>query len=577
LLTLLLTLTVALCSGAVAASPEPESGLEGIHREFGYLPMEDGVRLAYVVYLPGEKGRFPVLLRYTPYIGGGFDPRVHTDWVAEAPLYLRHGYAVVSVSIRGTGCSEGSYDVLSPQEARDGAVVVEWAGTQPWSSGRVGLFGNSYAGLTQYLVASKRPRHLRAIAAGAAGEPYRDAAYPGGIFNASFFGLWTAFGQPMAEGFGIAVRTEAGDESCRANRARHRPNRTFQQMRAHPLFDSWWQDRSLERMAESIEVPTLVVQAWQDQQIAVSGAPRLFQNIQAPRKMILSNGSHGLYSEATVQEEVVRWFDRWVKGEDNGIDKEPPVSVWFEKRPRAEGGMPAWVSTFSDWPIPETEWNTLHLTADGRLDPEEASSGEAEGERSYVYPAGSELVADNVSFAIPPVSWGSLTYRSEVAETDTVIIGAPALTLFLGSEQPDTDLMVALHDVGPEGEVLYLQKGFLRASHRTLDAGRSQQHQPIHRHDAPDPLAPGQVHEIVMSMFPVGHVLRKGHRLELVVMAPTPIPSPDWGLAPVMLPGLNTIHHSERHPSRLVLPVIPGQTAQKPEPSCGSLENQPCR
>ncbi len=194
-----------------------------------------------------------------------------------------------------------------------------------------------------------------------------------------------------------------------------------------------------------------------------------------------------------------------------------------------------------------------------------------------MYPAGSEVVYTNDTFAVPPLPIGSLSYRTAPAAEDTVILGAPLLTLHMSAERADTDLMVALHDVSPEGQVLYLQRGFLRASHRAIDPANSQPHELFHPHNRVQELVPGRIYEIQVQIFPVGHVLRKGHSLELSIMAPPTIPLPNWGFIPVSLSGVNTIYQTALYPSRLDLPVIPNRRAEAPAPACGSRVLQPCR
>jgi putative CocE/NonD family hydrolase len=158
-----------------------------------------------------------------------------------------------------------------------------------------------------------------------------------------------------------------------------------------------------------------------------------------------------------------------------------------------------------------------------------------------------------------------------------VVIGSPVLTLYASSEQPDTDFMVVLHDIDPKGQVTYVQRGLLRASHRALDPKSSTPHEPIHRHDKADKLTPGQVYEIKLALLPVAQVLRRGHLLKLAILAPPSIPSPSWAFEAVTAPGLNTIYHSAQHPSNLELPVLPKLKALAPEPPFGSLPFQPAR
>src|SRR5262249_8766213 len=238
---------------------------------------------------------------------------------------------------------------------------------------------------------------------------------------------------------------------------------------------------------------------------------------------------------------------------------------------------PAWVSTFSTWPIPDVEWSTLYLTADGRLDKVKPATERVSGQRFYLYPAGTEIISTNEMFSAPPAPVGSLVYRTPPLPEDMAVIGSPVLTLYASSEQKDTDFMAALHDVNPKGQVTYIQRGLLRASHRALDPKQSTPHEPIHRHDKAEVLTPGKTYEIKLALLPVAHVLRRGHSLELALLAPPPIPSPSWAFEPVTPPGLNTIYHSAQYPSNLELPITAKLKAQAPDPPFGSLPFQPAR
>lgn len=160
---------------------------------------------------------------------------------------------------------------------------------------------------------------------------------------------------------------------------------------------------------------------------------------------------------------------------------------------------------------------------------------------------------------------------------DTTILGSATLTLFVSTEDTDTDFMAVLHDVRPDGAVQYLQRGFLRASHRGGDSDERSAAWSRQKHQRSDPLVPGEVYKIEIPIFPVGHVLRRGHRLEVGVLAPNSVPDPHWALAIIMQPGVNTVHHSAEFASQLRVPVIPGLSAQASAPECGSLQNQPCR
>ncbi len=569
------TPATSLAASAEIVATEVLTGedLEGIHREIGYAPMPDGIRLAYTAYRPAAEGRYPVILDYDAYESGGM-AIAPGSWVHQA---VRRGYAVVGANVRGSGCSEGGvFSVFDPVQGADGAALVEWLGERPWSDGNVGMYGVSYPGHTQFFTAAHKPSHLRALAAGGlTASLYREAVYPGGIFNVAFMGWWGEMAQPWIEGLGVAARIEAGDSRCETIQAEQPPNPTFHEVQEHEFDDDYWVARATESHAGAVEVPMMIIQGYQDQQTAMGG-PRLFEQLAGPRKLILQNGGHGVGGNALAVEQVLRWMDRWLKGEENGIDEEPPVSVLFETGV-VEGELkPHWVEDFADWPVPGTERRSWGLGADGSL-ADGPLSPERTGSRAYVYPMGTELVGDNRMFAVPPAPLGSLSYRTAPLESDLAILGSARLVFHASATAEDTDFMVVLHDVGPDGETLYLQRAFLRASHRAIDPVRSTEHWTRHPHDRAEPLAPAEIYEFAISFPEVGHVFRAGHRIELAILAPSATPATDWGPMPIDLPGVNRIHHSPDHPSRLELPVVPGIVAPGPPPACGSLEYQPCR
>ncbi len=557
----------------VSAGALEVQGLDGVFREIGYAPMPDGVRLAYIAYRPAEEGQYPVILDYDAYESSGADIATNA-WFQKA---VANGYAVVGANVRGSGCSEGdTFSLFHPQQGPDGAALVEWLAERSWSDGNVGMYGVSYPGHTQFFVAAQRPPPLKALAAGGlTASIYREGFRPGGILNVGFSAWWGEMAQPWIEEVGVALRVGAGDAHCEAVQAAQPRNNAFPEAMEHEYHDEYWNERSPESYADQVEVPMMIIQGYQDQQTAMGG-PRLYEQLKGPRKLILQNGGHGVGGNALAHEQVLRWMNRWLKGEENAIEEEPDVTVLFETG-LVDGELaPSWVETFADWPIAETERRAFSLGTDGSLSSEALGDGQT-GALTYVYPMGTELVGNNDMFAIPPAPLGSLIYRTAPFEEDVPILGSVRLVLHASAQAEDTDFMVVLHDVGPDGGTLYLQRAFLRASHRAIDADLSSEHWTHHPHDGSDPLVPGEVYEFVISFPEVGHVFRAGHAAELAILAPSPTPSTDWGPMPINLPGINTVYHSAEHPSRLELPVVPAITATAPPPVCGSLEYQPCR
>lgn len=567
---LLASLPLLVAGAAIAAAPDTRQLAEqDTYREYGYIPLKDGVRLAHVIRRPKREGRYPTLFIFNEYDAGGL------SFEAARP-FLEAGYAVLGVNARGTGCSEGAgYSFLDPQGAPDGAAVVEWAARQAWSDGNIGMFGGSNGGMSQIAIAAQQPQHLRAITPTAiAASLYREeGATAGGMIHLGEAAAWTFDLQPKVARLGADARIGGGDTRCAGIRAK-RPEETsfYRDVLAHPLQDQWWESRALENMVEKVRVPTLIQQTWQDPWDMPDGALRLFELLKGDtHKLVVQNGGHG---GAWSTPRMIRWFDRWVKGEENGVEAEPKVLINWE---HGGTGSDGWTTSYANWPVPALQRRTFYLTADGELTLEASRLKGKEGARSYVYPMGTELVGSNSHFALAPLPIGSLNYETAVMQEDLALLGTPILTFYFSSEQRDTDFLFTMKDIDSSGNTLFLQRAYLRASLRAIDPRRTTRDYIAHSFRRHEKLVPGKVYEIKLSLGAIGHVVRKGHRLQLSILAPNPIPSPVMGSVPTGGPSINKVFHSIRYPSVLDLPVVPGERAQAPPPQCGSLPMQPCR
>jgi hypothetical protein len=557
------------CGGGLKSLAEQD-----VHCEHGYLPMKDGVRLAYVAWRPKSDGIYPTIVAYGTYAQCGTP-------FTDAKQFLEADYAYVGVNVRGTGASEGTYSYYQPMEGGDGFEIVEWAAAQTWSTGNVGMIGSSYLGHTQIKVAAYRPPHLRAIVPVATeGNEYRDEGRTGGLFNEGLMAIWTFDVQPNAGIRGVNARTMAGDAECAAILADQASNPAYHEVLQHPVYDEWWRVRALDTMVTKIVVPTLFIHAWQDEWIRPNGVLRLFKLLKGPhKKLIVQNGPHRLSPYKITQYEQMRWLDRWVKGAKNGVEAEPSVTVYWEVTEPEDSTLaqPSWTTAYPTWPVPNLQWSTFYLTAAEELSFKEPIPHNSHCVRSYIYPIGTELVGSNEQFALLPHPLGALSYRSLPMTSDTVLLGAPQLTLFFSSDQTDTDFMFTLKDVDPAGNTLFLQRSVLRASMRSVDEELSTSDEIIQSFAKAESLVPGKVTEVKLSLSALGHVLRKGHRLEFSILAPSPTPNPVWGFVPTFAPAVNKIYHGGTYPSQLRLPVVPGETAQKPAARLGTLRNQPYR
>ena len=569
---------VAFAFGTARAADPPGSA-----RETGYITLKDGVKLAYTAVYPNDHQRHPTLFEYS-----GYNPGAVPD-VPYIERYVPMGYAFIGVNIRGTGCSSGTFDFFEPQQAKDGAYVIDHLiPTRPWSNGDVAMIGKSYPGITQLFVAEQKPSHLKAIAPGHFyADAYRDVAYPGGILNYAFASLWSFISQPEP-GYASAVQQIAGgDQTCAANVATHTVTNArynpFIQAQEHRFDDALTKERSPGPHIKDIDVPVFTVLAWQDEQLA-SRQSHILAQLDVPYWAILTNGDHGMYRTPESLAMLDRFYDHFLKGLNNGFEFTPHVTIWWEATNATRG--PTWMTGHPSWPVPATS-RRLYLSGGGTLQPSAPEITSATPD-PYLYQAGSEGIG-NPRYgyaALPDVYlWGlkpppgtALAYTSAPLEADTVALGSASLDLWLASTAPDTDLQATLTEVRADGQEMYVEKGWLRASHRVLDPSRSTELRPYQTHRQADfaPLVPGRPTKMRIEIFPFGHVFRKGSRIRIWIEAPTVLPEL-WGFALTPIPAVNLVYHDAAHPSSLVLPIASVPISSATPPECGSLVRQPCR
>ncbi|MEV8643992.1 CocE/NonD family hydrolase [Mesorhizobium ciceri] len=557
--------------------------------------MKDGMRIAYVSYRP-KASCYPTVFEYTPYSSSirPFDLAKH---------FLDAGYAFVGANFPGTGCSEGLIDTWYDRKVGEsGAEVVEWIAKQPWSDGNVGMVGNSFGGVSQFKVAAERPPHLRAITPGGIGDGYEDMTYVGGMMMLGMMD-WAITTELVEGPNGAQQRIILGDTECSAIRGSKRQvvkHSFFEEMRRHPLKDEWWESVSVacKDVAGRVNVPTLMMAASQDEWgAAARQSARIFTQLMRDvphKRLVMANGDHsattlnGYNSYSIIDAERMKWLDRWVKGVKNGIENEPPVTVYWEVQ--MAGGDPkksvaGWVTHHNTWPEPAVERRPFYLTADAKISPDMPCGSPNAGFRAYLYPTGVELLGygdihgDSQKFQVRPHQTGVLNYRMAPATSDIVLLGNPEVTLYVSIDNgDDADFELTLKDIDPEGNQLFLQSGLLRASLRAIDKERTYEDEVVHLFTQSEKLVPGEIYEIRMSLLsPIAHVVRRGHSLELTIGAPNPIPHREAASIPAGDVSVNKVYHSEKYTSRILLPIIPSAKAQAPAPECGTLQGQPFR
>jgi uncharacterized protein len=590
------SLLLAWSSLPSAPSASAASCPPGVARcKFGYVTMSDGAQLRWKVLLPPHGEHFPVALIYDFYCEGS-DPTRCSDPDLTLAL-LKAGYAVVGVNERGTGCSSGVFEIGSQQMQADGAVMVEWAARQAWSTGRVGMYGLSGPADDAYAVGAQRPAGLAALAVyQAIGDLYRDVGYPGGIYNQVFSALFGGYIQPNRSYKNSAQWSadQDDDPQCQLNMAARAIGSVSANVLVtgpqHPYDDAVVQERFLGydgRRAAAIDVPVLGCQTWQDDQVG-SRMTETWRRLD-PRWLwvVVGNGFH-LQCEQQAGL-LVRFFDRFVKGERNRFEAVTP-HVQIDHEVMADASLetkPRWSTTSAAWP-PATDTTSLHLHSGGLLNEEPPAAREAQD--SYAYPrpgASTEEGAvvnstvgrrDGAAWSLPVDHAGARAFTTPPLAHDAELLGPASANLWLSSTASDTDLQLTVTEVRPDGQEMYVMRGWLRASKRALDVQGSRATRPLQTFQESDvrPLVPGQPTLLRVEVLPFDHVFRAGSRLRLIVDAPTGVTG-GWSLQFNPTPATNTILHDSIHDSQLVIGLVRDGRARLPYPPCGPIANQPCR
>ncbi|MDX1406066.1 MAG: CocE/NonD family hydrolase, partial [Woeseiaceae bacterium] len=488
-------------------------GVEDI--ENVWIPMSDGCRLAARIWRPEDAhdNPVPVLLEYLPYRKRDFmrfrDEPMHR-------YFAQHGYASVRVDLRGSGDSDGLlFDEYSAQEHDDGVELIAWLAAQPWCSGQVGMFGISWGGFNSLQIAARRPPALKAIMAlCAADDRYTDDAhYMGGCLLTENMQWGAIFMMNQALPPDPEIVGERWREQWR-ERLDKLPNFPAQWLE-QPWRGEYWQAGSVRDHIERIAVPVYAIGGWAD--AYTNAVPRLLATLKVPCKGLIGPWAHvfphnGIPGPAIgFLQEALRWWDRWLKGIDNGIDKEPVMRAWMQEavKPAPQyASIPGrWVAETS-WPSPDIETMTMYLTASGcTRDPEDPeqqilSSPQTCGIR------GGEWCAFGSDGEMPrdqrPDDGFSMTFDTRRLKERLEIFGAPVVRLTLHSDCPTANLVVRLCDIAPDGSSLRVSYGVLNLTHRD-------------GHAAPQALVPGEKYTITVQLNDIAHAFPEGHRIRVAV------------------------------------------------------------
>ncbi len=568
----------------------------------GYLTAPDGASLNYTVVLPSSQGRFPVAMAYDGY-SAGYAPMTDNGDAPITDQLLARGFAVMGVNVPGTGCSSGSvYPPFSQAWAKDGAAAVTWAASQPWSTGKVGMFGASFPGFMALYVAAERPAGLVAIAPTAWAGNFYDAVYPGGIYNDVFPNLFDAdqLNGSLANEEDAAL---AGDAQCEQNFARHEASQPVGQNGGppleyvavqspqHPYTDDLW-TKSLWELKDAIpniQVPVLTMNSYQDE-IASGGGSNYYSLLNpATSWFILTNGWHAIGNNSNAwADDTVAFLDHFVAGANNGWERTPKTQIWHETTGTSSGdAVPLWTTSGGSWPLP-TATRGLQLGAGNELSERPPARSEAPDSYRYPMPAGSTANAQaNVegpsgpssdAWELPVPPGGNAAYTSPPLSNDLDVVGPSSLNLWLSSTASDTDVQVTVSEVRPDGQEQYVQRGWLRLSERKLGPGSTATWpRPTYLKGDVQPLVPGVPTYARIPIYPFEHVFRRRSSIRISVEAPTGITATFAGFLFNPTPATNTVWHDHDHASEWVFNTVPITTQVPPLPACGSVLEEPCR
>ncbi len=541
------------------------------------VPMRDGVRLSADLYRPSNEGRYPVILLRTMY--GKHNPGHKYSFTAS--LFASQGYVFIVQDVRGKFDSEGEFYPYS-YEAKDGYDTIEWAGTQNWSTGKVGTYGFSYWGSTQWLPAPLQSTYLKAMVPIVTSQDVYPRWIYNGIFRINDVLVWHYENAPKraqsAEGvdWDRAVRTLPlikADDSLGADIP------AYNDWINHPRPGPYWDRVRVDDKVAAIQAPALIIDGWYDYylNLAIEDFKRMKAaggSDEARRSVLLvgpwTHASKSKFADADFGKQasfmkqvrtILAWFDYWLKGEKNGILDEGPVRFFTMSANewRAE----------KEWPPAQTRFAAYYLRSEGK-----ANSAKGDGILSETAPKAGKpdsYVADPEN-PVPSVGGTSifgklkagpfnqrevesrddvLVYTTAPLAADTEVTGPVKLVLYASSSARDTDFAVKLAEVRPDGVSVNVQSAVYRASNRMSLV-------------KPSPLEKDRVYKFEIEVGNTSMLFKKGHRIRLQI-AGSNFPEygrnlqtgEDNGTTAATVKARQTVFHDRERPSRLILPIVP--------------------
>lgn len=573
---LLFVLAVGLLANGSTVAQQTEQGSDKtlpIKIDFDQrIRMRDGVELSADVYRPDATGKFACILNRTPYL------KSSEGALTFGRFFAQHGYAFVAVDVRGRGDSPGTF-VPYRHEGQDGYDAVEWCAAQPWSTGKVGTIGGSYNGKTQWLTAVEEPPHLTTmIAMVSPSDPFVE--FPTGEpipLGVSWYYLTSGH---------VLQNMDAVDWASliwhlpllTMDEATGRAMPEWREQFNHTHLDSFWEPERYQNKFDRVQVPVFHISGWYDDEqigtplnfigMTTKGAP----SVRKYQKLLMGPWPHAVNSKSKlgdvdfgpsaiidINQTMLRWFDAWLKGIDNGVKSEAPVRIFVM-------GSNQWVDE-QEWPMTRTRYTKFYLHGSGRANSAygdgKLSTDKPQSEKSdqYTYdPDAPVPFITEPSFAqiggpddYRPIERRDdvLVYTGDPVTHDTEVCGPIKVTLYAASTATDTDYTAKLIDVWPNGFAERLSDGIVRARFRS-------------GMDREELIQPGTIYEYQIDAWNTCQMFKAGHHIRVEISSSAFPKYPrnlntgePLGRSNKRLTAQQTIYHDAQHPSHVTLPIVP--------------------
>jgi len=623
------------------AAPPPQSFYDGqsLHEGFNFITTRDGTTLSANVVFPkppfyNTGAPYPTVVEYS-----GYDPSNPAN-TTMAQLFTSLGYAYVGVNIRGTGCSGGSFLPFEPVQSLDGYDAIETVAAQPWAKFHTaGMVGISYPGIEQLYVARTQPPHLSAITPlSVIDDSYRGTLWPGGILNTGFAEPWASQrasdARPFGEGWEHGMNSPECDDNQLVRDQNPDPVALIEDN--HFYNKTYYEQIDPSRFVHRINVPVYLAGAWQDEQTGGHFPAFLNKFRSSPQfYATMANGSHteslslgefgryadflDLYAARRVPTGLKTVVGPTLAAALTGVtglslppgnnysgmsyaqakklyQSAPHIRVLFEEG-AAKGApsgapLPRFEHSFRSWPPPSAHRVRLYLRAHGGLATRPSERRQHQGRspsrsfsadpsalpRTDYSGSNSDIWQAHPSYHWKQIPKGTgLGWITPPMKKTAVVLGGGSLDVWVKTRAKDVDLEATVSDVRPNGREVYVQTGWLRASHRKL-APSSTRLLPVHTDLAKDarPMPRGEFRLLRIEIPAFAQPFRAGDRLRITLDAP-------GGAKPLW--AFRTLDHGQRvwvgtdrrHPSSLLLTTVPGVKVPRTAPPCRSLRSQPCR